>query len=247
MSSFKTVILAAGLGTRMKSDIPKCLHELFGIPMLGYVINAARDAGCDDICVVIGHKGEMVRASFENEGLSFAVQSEQKGTAHAVMMAKDFIGEERSDVMILFGDTPLIEGQVLKGLYERHCAEGNAATVLSTVIVNPFGYGRILRDADGRLIGSVEQKDATEEQQKIREVNSGMYCFDSAALMEALEKVDNNNAQGEYLLPDVLNILLAEGRKAEAFITDDASVLVGVNDKEQLRDAEETLRIRVMA
>ena len=246
MRKLKTVILAAGMGTRMKSDKPKCLHEVLGYPMLYYVIQAARECGSDEICVVIGHKGELVKEAFQNEkDLTFVVQAEQKGTGHAVMMALDFIGEEESDVLILFGDTPLIRGSVLQKMRDAHTRQHNAVTVLSTVLEDPTGYGRILRDDQNRFLGSVEHKDATPEQLQCREVNSGMYCFRSEALRDSIGKINNNNKQGEYYLPDTLKILLEEDKKAEALMTRDTSVVKGVNNRMQLLESQDILRHRI--
>ncbi len=246
MRKLKTIILAAGMGTRMKSEKPKCLHEVLGYPMLYYVIEAARECGSDEICVVIGHKGELVREAFQDEkDLTFVVQAEQKGTGHAVMMAMDFVGEEDCDVMILFGDTPLIRGTVLRKMHDTHTAQHNAVTVLSTRLDDPTGYGRILRDDQNRFLGSVEHKDATEEQLKIQEVNSGMYCFRSEALRSSIGRIRNDNKQGEYYLPDTLKVLLGDEKKAEALMTRDTSVVKGVNNRVQLLESQMIMRSRI--
>lgn len=246
MRKLKTVILAAGMGTRMKSDKPKCLHEVLGYPMLYYVIRAARECGSNDICVVIGHKGEWVQRAFAGEkDLFFVEQKEQKGTGHAVMMARDFIGDEDCDVMILFGDTPLVQGFVLQEMVDAHRKQNNAVTVLSTELTDPTGYGRIIRDDQNRFLGSVEHRDANPEQLEIREVNSGMYCFKSAALRESLSKINNHNKQGEYYLPDTMRVLLDEGCKAEAIITKDVTVVKGVNNRVQLLETQMIMRDRI--
>ena len=246
MRKLKTVILAAGMGTRMKSDLPKCLHEILGHPMLYYVIEAARECGSDEICVVIGHKGDMVRAAFaDQKDITFVVQAEQKGTGHAVMMAQDFIGEEDCDVMILFGDTPLVRGSVLQEMRHAHAKQRNAVTVLSAHLDDPSGYGRILRDDQNRFLGSVEHKDASMEELKIHEVNSGIYCFSSEALLYSLSRINNHNRQGEYYLPDTIRILLDSDRKAEALMTRSKSVVKGVNNREQLLESQMILKERI--
>ncbi len=230
----------------MKSDLPKCLHKVLGYPMLYYVVRAARECGSNEIGVVIGHKGELVRRAFEGErDICFVEQKEQKGTGHAVMMARDFIGQDDCDVMILFGDTPLVQGSVLKEMISSHRRQRNAVTVLSTKLDDPSGYGRILRDEQNRFLGSVEHKDADEDQLAIHEVNSGMYCFKSRALLEALGKIDNNNRQGEYYLPDTIRVLLDEGCKAEALMTWDVTVVKGVNNRQQLLESQMILRDRI--
>ncbi len=246
MRKLKTVILAAGMGTRMKSDQPKCLHEILGHPMLYYVIQAARECGSDEICVVIGHKGDLVRQAFaDQDDITFVRQAEQKGTGHAVMMALDFIGEEDCDVMILFGDTPLVRGSVLQEMRLAHAKQHNAVTVLSAFLDDPAGYGRILRDDQNRFQGSVEHKDASPDELKIHEVNSGIYCFSSEALRYALGKIDNNNRQGEYYLPDTIRVLLDKGSKAEALMTRSKSIVKGVNNRQQLLESQMILRQRI--
>ena len=246
MRKLKTVILAAGMGTRMKSDIPKCLHEILGHPMLYYVIEAARTCGSDEICVVIGHKGDLVRKAFEDQkDITFVVQAEQKGTGHAVMMAQDFIGEEDCDVMILFGDTPLVRGSVLQEMRHAHEKQRNAVTVLSAFLEDPTGYGRILRDDQNRFQGSVEHKDASVDELKIHEVNSGIYCFRNEALRYSLKRINNHNRQGEYYLPDTIKILLENDEKAEALMTRDTSVVKGVNNRQQLLESQMILKHRI--
>jgi bifunctional UDP-N-acetylglucosamine pyrophosphorylase/glucosamine-1-phosphate N-acetyltransferase len=173
----------------------------------------------------------------------YRMQEEQLGTGHAVRCAKDFIGAE-GDTIILCGDTPLITGETLKKLAEHHRACGNAVTVLTAMIDDPAGYGRIIRDSEGRFIKSVEHKDATEEERMSKEINSGMYIFNSKALSEALDLIGNSNAQGEYYLPDTLTIIKEKGLKADAMAIADASEIAGVNTPEQLAEAEAVMRKR---
>lgn len=243
MSRLKAVILAAGKGTRMKSDLPKVVHTIEGKCLVDYAIEAAMGAGADDICLVVGYKYEVVHETIKHQEVKFALQEEQLGTGHAVKCAKDFLGEE-GQTMILFGDTPLITAETLARLKEYHIKNGNTVTVLSAMIDDPTGYGRIIRDAEGGFVKSVEHKDANEEELKSHEINSGMYIFDTKELKEALEKIQPNNAQGEYYLPDTLTIIKEKGLKVDAFALDDPEDITGVNDQEQLKEAAEVIRRR---
>lgn len=243
MSKLKAVILAAGKGTRMKSDLPKVVHTIEGKCLVDYAIEAARGAGADDICLVVGYKNEVVKEAILHKDVTFALQEEQLGTGHAVKCAKDFLGTE-GKTMILFGDTPLITAATLQKLAEYHEEKGNAVTVLSAMVEDPTGYGRIIRDAEGNFVKSVEQKDATEEERKVKEINSGMYLFDTRELSEALELIQPNNAQGEYYLPDTLMIIKEKGLRVDAYALNDAEDITGVNDQEQLKAAAEIIRAR---
>ncbi len=237
MSNMKAVILAAGKGTRMKSELPKVLHTVKGRTMVEYVIDAAKGAGADEICVIVGYKGDMVRESLNTLNVSYAEQAEQLGTGHAVKCAADFIGTD-GDTLILCGDTPLITSDTLKKLYERHTENGNAVTVLSAIFEDPFGYGRIIKDSDGNFRAIVEQKDCTEEEAKVQEVNSGMYLFNSELLSQALGMLTNNNAQGEYYLTDTIEIIKGLGGKVEAMPVSNKDEIMGVNTVDQLLTAE---------
>ena len=240
MSQLKTVILAAGKGTRMKSALPKVLHRVCGKCMVELVIEAAREAGSDDICLVIGYEGEQVRKEVGG-GVRYVWQKEQLGTGHAVKCASEFIGTS-GDVLILCGDTPLITGKTLKALYEYHVKEGNGATLLSAIVENADGYGRIIRDEEGHFIKNVEHKDATEEERKSKEINSGMYLFKAQDLSEALTEITNDNAQGEYYLPDTLEVIRKKGQKVEAFALENAEEIAGINTLEQLAEAEAVMK-----
>ena len=243
MNQLKAVILAAGKGTRMKSDLPKVVHTIGGKCLVDYVIEAARGAGAEDICLVVGYKHEVVKKTILHQEVAYALQEEQLGTGHAVKCAKDFLGEEGS-TMILFGDTPLITAETLKNLKEHHEKCGNAVTVLSAMVDDPTGYGRIIRDENGVFVKSVEHKDASETELQSHEINSGMYIFDTKELKEALEKIQPNNAQGEYYLPDALTIIKEKGLRADAFALDDPEDITGVNDQEQLKEAAAVIRRR---
>lgn len=242
MSKLKAIILAAGKGTRMKSDLPKVVHKVLGKTLVEYVIDATKQAGANEVCLVIGYQADVVKNSIP-AGPEFAIQEEQLGTGHAVKCAKNFIGDD-GETLVLCGDTPLIKGDTLKALVDYHRNNQNAITVLSASIEDPTGYGRIIRDKEGVFVKSVEHKDATEEERLSKEINSGMYIFNSKELSEALDKLTTNNAQGEYYLPDTLTIVKEKGLKVDAFVIDDASEIAGVNTQEQLKEAEEVMKNR---
>lgn len=245
MKRVKAVILAAGKGTRMKSELPKVIHKALGKPMVQYSIDAAVEAGATfaDICLVVGHKAEMVK-EVVGDSVTYVTQEQQLGTGHAVKCAKEFIGNDGL-TMILCGDTPLITGKTLKKLIDTHEKEGNAITVLTAIAEDPTGYGRIIKDNQGKFVKIVEQKDATLEEQRVKEINSGMYIFESGILSTALEKLSNDNAQGEYYLTDTIEIVKTKKLgKVATMIMDDMSELKGVNSPEQLAEAENLLRNR---
>lgn len=243
MSRLKAVILAAGAGTRMKSKLPKVIHKVLDKTMLDYVIESAMEAGADDICVVVGHESDSVKKDI-SYNVEFVLQAEQLGTGHAVMQAKDFIGNE-GNVLILFGDTPLITGDTLTKMVNYHIKHGNAATLLSTIVEDSTGYGRIIRDETNTFIKSVEHKDASESERSIKEINSGMYCFDAKELKDALKTLTNNNAQGEYYLPDTLKTIMAKHLKVNAMISDVSEDILGVNSRIQLYQAQEIMQKRI--
>ncbi len=241
MSNLKVVILAAGQGTRMKSKVPKVLHKVLDKTMVDYVIDASYEAGADDICVVVGHQSAMVKAMIGTR-VKFALQKEQLGTGHAVMQAGDFIKD--GNILVLCGDTPLITAETIKELNELHNKENNDVTVVSMLVDNPTGYGRIVRE-DNDFARIVEQKDATEEQKKIKEVNSGVYIFRAEALNDAFSKLTNNNSQGEYYLTDTLEIIKNGGGRVDVMVASDADEFLGVNSKLQLAQATEVMKMRI--
>lgn len=243
MNKLKTIILAAGFGTRMKSKTPKVIHKILDKPLVEHVITAAKEAGSDEICVVVGHQSEKVKAVL-SQNVTFALQEEQLGTGHAVMQADDFIDEEGL-VLVLFGDTPLITPGTLKDIVSFHIKEENSVTVLSTLVKDPTGYGRIIRDEKGTFVKSVEHKDASHAEKKVNEINSGMYCFNAKDLKEALKLIDNNNVQGEYYLPDTLEVLMAKNKKVNAMITKNYKEILGINDRVQLNQASNIMRDRI--
>lgn len=238
------LILAAGQGTRMKSDTPKVLHRVCGKAMINHVIDAAGGAGTDEQIIVIGHGAEKVREETDREGLAFAVQEEQLGTGHAVMCAESLLPSEGL-VLVLCGDTPLIKAETLSAFIDYHTEEKNTVSVLTAIFDNPTGYGRIVKGSDGCILRIVEEKDADEETKKIREINSGMYCFDAAFLREGLKSLQTNNAQGEYYLTDLIEFAVDGGRKSGTFPVENDEEIMGVNNRIQLSQAAEKMRNRI--
>lgn len=241
---FTSVILAAGMGTRMKSKMPKVLHTVCGKPLSKWVIDASKAAGADKVCAVVGHKAETVKEVL-GDVCEFALQAEQKGTGHAVMQAIDVIKNSKGEVVILNGDTPLITAEIINKAIEYHKNNDNQATVITAILDDATGYGRIVRDNDGSVLKIVEQKDASEEEKKINEVNSGMYVFDAQSLVYALDKITPNNAQGEYYLTDTLEILLSAGKKIGGYAISDNDEIRGINDRVQLNEAEKIMQKRI--
>lgn len=237
------VILAAGEGKRMYSKLPKVLHKLCGLTMVEHVINCAKELGCKEPVVVIGHGAAEVRAAVQD--VKFVMQEQQLGTGHAVMQAQEYIGDD--DILVLYGDTPLVSSSKLKEMYNFHKNNNYGVTVLTAELNNPSGYGRIVRDSNGLIEAIVEDKDANPEQKKIQEINSGMYFFKGTELKKALKKLTNNNAQGEYYLTDALLLIKNEGFGIAAFKTDDPTEIMGVNNRLQLAEASEIMRGRITA
>ncbi len=242
MSNFTALILAAGMGTRMKSEMPKVIHKVCQKELTAWVIDAAEAAGAEKVVAVIGHKAEMVRECL-GESIEYALQSEQKGTGHAVMQAEQYLNT--GNVVILAGDAPLITAKTLKACIEYHSSQKNSVTVMTAKMPDPTGYGRVVRNAAGEVIKIVEHKDASPEELKINEINSGMYVFLAEDLKEALSELKPNNAQGEYYLTDTLQILISKGKKAGAFIIEDIDEIRGINDRVQLAEAEKIMQKRI--
>ncbi len=240
MKQLRAVILAAGKGTRMKSELPKVVHTIEDKCLVDYVIEAARGAGAEEVCLVVGYKHEVVEEKILHKDVTYALQTEQLGTGHAVKCAGEFLQGE-GETLILCGDTPLITADTLKKLCDYHREKKNAVTVLSAMVEDPTGYGRIIRDAEGRFVKSVEHKDANEEELKSCEINSGMYLFDTQELKSSLNLLTTDNAQGEYYLPDTLTIIKERGLQVDAFALDSAEEIAGVNDQEQLAAAAKVI------
>ena len=238
------IILAAGKGTRMKSDLPKVLHEVGGKPMVEMVLETSQAAGVEKIVTVVGHGAQKVEAALAGRS-EFALQAEQLGTGHAIQMAEPQLGAEQGMTLIGSGDAPLFTVETFNNLFAFHEQSGNAVTVLTAKAPNPTGYGRIIRDEAGNVIRIVEQKDATPAEAAIDEINTGVYVFDNQLLFSSLKQVTNDNAQGEYYLPDTLEILRQAGHTVGAYVMADFDESMGVNDRVALARANKVLRDRV--
>jgi bifunctional UDP-N-acetylglucosamine pyrophosphorylase/glucosamine-1-phosphate N-acetyltransferase len=240
-----TLVLAAGQGTRMNSDLPKVLHRMAGRPLLAWVLDALDQLGTGRTLVVIGHQRERVRAEFPAPELEWVVQAEQRGTGHAVLVAGPQLAEFTGTLLVVCGDTPLLTADVLHDLLETHHGSGAAVTVLSTRVPDPTGYGRIVRDPSAgpdAIASIVEERDATPEQRAINEINSGNYAFDYPALVQVLSRLTAHNAQGEYYLTDTVRLLIESGRRAAVRCAPDYRELLGINTPQQLAEAEALFR-----
>ena len=245
------VILAAGKGTRMNSDLPKVMHPVMGRPMVHWVVDAARAAGASKVVLVIGHGADLVREYFAKQPdlagkVEFALQEKQLGTGHAVMMAQPNLEKSAAgtDAFVLCGDGPLIRAETLATLLALHRREHASATLATSVIAEPKGYGRIVRDAAGKLAKIVEQKDASDAERAIREINPSYYCFRTDDLFRALSRVGNKNASGEYYITDVFELLRNDGRTVAAVDAVPPEDVLSVNDPVQLAEVDSILRKR---
>ncbi len=231
------VILAAGKGTRMKSALPKVLHPICGEPMLYYPLEASRQAGFKQLKVVVGHQAEQVKERFANDDATWIEQTDQLGTGHALMCAAEALRGYSGPLLLLCGDVPLLKAETLKQLENYHAQQKSAVTVLTAQMPNPTGYGRVIRDGE-QVLSIVEEKDATDEQRQVTEINTGTYLFDSDFVLSALKGLNKNNAQGEYYLTDVVAAAVAAGEKTRALCVDDPTEVMGINDRCQLAEAE---------
>ena len=238
------IVLAAGQGKRMGAPVPKVLVEALGRPLVEHVLAALKPLGADPIVIVHGHGGELVQERLHGRGLRFAHQQEQLGTGHAVMCALPALNGFAGDVLILCGDTPLLTTSVLRGLVADHRDQGRTLTVLSARLADPGSLGRVLRGADGRLEDIREAADATDRERAVNEINTGVMVIDMEHLGGALQRLKPDNAQGEYYLTDVPRLLLADGLAVDAFPTDDAGAALGVNNPDELAEAERLLSER---
>ncbi len=240
------ILLAAGRSTRMKTELPKVMHEVCGLPMLSHVLGACRAAGISDFHVVVGFGKQAIIDAFSTEpGIHFVEQREQKGTAHAVSMAADAFKSFSGDVVVLAADMPLLRAETISTLVNSHRAAAAAASMATTFLDNPAGYGRIVRNAAGDFERIVEHRDCTPEQLAINEVNPSYYCFDAASLFRALPRVKPNNAKGEYYITDVLEILRADGRLVRAATTVPAADATGINSRVDLADVNRLMQQRI--
>ncbi|PSL42253.1 UDP-N-acetylglucosamine pyrophosphorylase /glucosamine-1-phosphate N-acetyltransferase [Salsuginibacillus halophilus] len=245
MNNRYAVVLAAGQGKRMKSDLYKVLHPVAGKPMVEHVVDQVQLAGFDDIVTVVGHGAEAVQKQLEDR-VTYALQAEQLGTGHAVQQAAETLEGKHGVTLVLCGDTPLISAETMSSLVEHHTNTEAKVTVLTAHADQPDGYGRVVRDVDtGHVNRIVEHKDASEQERALTEINTGTYCFDNEKLFEALQRVTNDNVQGEYYLPDVIEILKGEGEIVTAWQTPDFSETIGVNDRVALSAAEQAMKRRI--
>ncbi|RMG02358.1 MAG: UDP-N-acetylglucosamine diphosphorylase/glucosamine-1-phosphate N-acetyltransferase, partial [Acidobacteria bacterium] len=251
--NLSVLILAAGLGTRMRSNIAKVLHPLGGVPMINYVCRTASALMPEKIYVIVGHQGEDVRKAVLQEldetQVEFVWQTEQLGTGHAVSMAQKFFESKDTTVLILSGDVPLIRPTTLAALLQKHRShkdKGATCTILTVRVDDPTGYGRIVRDDSGFFLKIVEQKDASEEEKSIKEINTGIYCFEASKLFRALAKVKNNNSQREFYLTDVPFILREEGEEVAIYLHGDPKEVSGINNRMELAEMEQILRRKII-
>jgi bifunctional UDP-N-acetylglucosamine pyrophosphorylase/glucosamine-1-phosphate N-acetyltransferase len=242
MQELGIILLAAGQGTRMKSDLPKVLHSLGGKPLFLHALQTAQRLKPARVAIVIGHGADAVRRAYPSNNVAWITQEQQLGTGHAVLCAKDAFREFKGDILILSGDVPLIQEQTLRMMIERHRGRSAAATLLTAFLDEPKGYGRILRDGPGGITGIIEEKDAAPAQRQIREVNAGVYVASAPFLFTALSEVKNHNQQREYYLPDIVAIGLDQKAPIETVRVDDPREMLGVNTREELAFMEKNLR-----
>lgn len=240
-----SLVLAAGKGTRMKSELPKVLHKVNGVPMVIKIDSELKKAGISKNILILGHKKELVIKEFENRNINidYVTQEEQLGTGHAIMQAKEVLKDFEGTVLVTCGDTPLIRNTTIEKFVNFHNEKKASATILTAKVDNPFGYGRIVKNED-KVIAIIEEKEASDDIKKINEINSGVYCFDSKKLFASLEKIDNNNEKGEYYLTDVIKILVNNNELVESYLLEDNQEILGVNSKVQLAEASQVLRNR---
>ena len=240
MKDITAIILAAGKGTRMKSETPKVLHKIAGEYLISWVLDSVKTV-VDDIAVIVGHEGERVKEAISDENILFVEQKELLGTGHAVMTAVKEMPNMQKDILVLCGDTPLIKKETLAALVEYHQSAKNRVTFLTTILTNPTGYGRVVKDRDGNVIKIVEQKDANRDELKIQEVNSGIYCFNTEFLKKNIFEIKNGNSQGEFYLTDLIQIASGSCKTVSV----DEEELLGINDRIQLAEASKILKKRI--
>ena len=243
-----TIILAAGKGTRMKSDLVKVLHPLLGVPMLSYPIDLSLNGiNSGKTIVVVGYQGEKIRASFPDDRLTFVDQGDPLGTGHAVLCTENYLKGVKGVILVLYGDVPLLKADTLRKCIDTHKRNEGVITVMSAVLENPTGYGRIVKMDGGLVQRIVEEKDASPPEMAIKEVNTGIYCVDSPFLFEALKQVRADNAQGEYYLTDIVAIANQRKQKVYAFPVEDSTEVMGINTRVDLAKADEILRNELLA
>jgi bifunctional UDP-N-acetylglucosamine pyrophosphorylase / glucosamine-1-phosphate N-acetyltransferase len=245
MEHLMAVILAAGEGKRMKSKNSKVIHKVLGKPLIEWVYDAAIDAGIKENVVVVGHRADQVKKCL-GENVKYVLQEKQLGTGHAVMQAEEYFKDKDGYIFVLYGDTPLITSQTILKTIKYHIENNNSVSVITADFDDPSGYGRIKRNIDDSFLRIVEDCDTDSEEKNIKEINSGMYCFNKRDLCEALSLLNNNNKQGEYYLTDTLEILANMGRKVGAIKVEDINEILGINDRQQLVEASGIMRKRIL-
>lgn len=240
------LVLAAGKGTRMKSDSPKVLHEVFFSPMIHHVLDALQSVSLGRNLVVTGHRHQLVEESLLGYPISIVHQAQQLGTGHAVLACESELGAHKGPVLILCGDTPLVRAETLRQFLHAHVESASLLTVMTTHVAEPDNYGRILSDEDGNIVGIVEEKDATPVQKKIREINAGIYCVDAQFLFGALKRVGTDNKQGEVYLTDIVAIAVGDGIHVHKFCCPDSEEILGVNSRRELAQAHCVLQRRYL-
>jgi UDP-N-acetylglucosamine diphosphorylase/glucosamine-1-phosphate N-acetyltransferase len=236
------VILAAGKGKRMKADMAKVLHPLCGKPLLTYSVDTARAVNVEKIVVIIGHQAGLVRETFKDQGLIFVEQLEQLGTGHAVLQARDIFHGYNGTILILCGDVPMLSPSTIRALLEVHILEKSIVTVLTTILDDPSGYGRVIKEGEkGEISRIVEEKDASLAEKKIKEINTGIYCVESNFLFGAVGDIGNENIQKEYYLTDIVGIAWKKGFKTRSFITANFFEVMGINTPDDLEKASERM------
>lgn len=243
MGQTAAIILAAGQGSRMRSKQAKVLHPLAGLEMVNHAVRSVRLAAFDRIIVVVGYQAEKVQGVLEQ--VTLAEQKEQLGTGHAVNQCREILRDFDGPVLVTYGDTPLFRSETFRELVQFHQQGQAGATILTAIFADPTGYGRIVRDREGNVLGVVEHKDANERERQITEINTGTYCFDSKLLFEYLAQITPDNVQAEYYLPDVLPLMLQGGHTIRGYVLEDATESMGINDRIQLSQAEAILRDRI--
>ena len=244
MKDTVALVLAAGKGTRMYSDLAKVLHPICGRPMLSYTLAVVEDLGCDRVLVVVGHQAGRIKEVFADAQVEWVLQSQQLGTAHAVQCALPHLTDHMGSVLICCGDTPLLTAETLRLFQQEHTELDADLSVLSMLLDEPGSYGRVIRDSGGEVSGIIEAKDASEEELNIKEVNTGIYCASAELLRAVLQDVENANVQGEYYLTDLVKLAAGRGWKVRAVIGSDPGEFQGINTKEELEAAEEVIAQR---
>ena len=246
MKNITAVILAAGRGTRMKSDTPKVMHEILGLPMISYVVDSIKDIGIKDIVLVTGFGSEKIKDFFDGTNIKTVLQKKLLGSADAVKAALKGYRKKNGNILVVYGDTPLIKSQTLKRLIERHSSSGSGLTLLTAVLKNPTGYGRIIRNTDGKMLKIAEEDEATSHKKEIKEINVGTCLFRTEDLSLALKEIRPENVKKEYYLTDAVKIFSGAGKRIDSIMVDDLNEMIGVNSRVELAQAANIIKNRIM-